>query len=343
MTLPRTPGEGPLGPPPGSPRARPRADCTADSAGGLTFDLVLPDGSAAGRWDTALLLVRGPANHRAGTTPTDPFRPGDATDTADHWVRLPLFPFGDDRLRAALPSTMTLAEGRWDVYASLGDEEPQRLRPGLLDLRSLGDRDPSAHRTWLGVRIPYAAREGDLAVRAWLRWPHAELRELRIEDGGLHLHGRLYGTPLAAGARLEARLRQAFGLHAASAFPASASSASVSTGIRAPGGGPDFSCTLPFEVLFDALSSGALSGGALSGGLSRGGQPAAARSAHHVWDIWLRPSDAAKPVRVGRILDDVPDKKQAVVYPPHHVLAGTAVPYYTRDNDLAVRLELPSA
>ncbi|AXK37639.1 hypothetical protein DVA86_25705 [Streptomyces armeniacus] len=258
-----------------------------------------------------------PADRADSGEHADPFAPGDATDTADHWVRLPLFPFGEDRLRAALPSTMTLAEGRWDAYVALGEDEPQRLRPGLLDLRSLGERDPSAHRTWLGVRIPYAARQGDLAVRAWLRWPHAELQELRVADGGMSLRGRLFGAPLDEGARLEARLRSG--------------AECVTAGVReAPGGGTGFSATLPFDALFDA-SDAALHAAA----------PADGTRAPRVWDVWLRPSDGTAPVRVGRILDDVPDKKRTVVYPSHSAAAGTATPYYTRDNDLAVRLQSP--
>ncbi|RLL66132.1 hypothetical protein [Streptomyces sp. Z26] len=333
MTPPRTPGAGgtsggiPPAPSPASaarrrPRARLRADCTADSAGGLTFDVALRDGSAGDRWDAALLLERrGPGGdgppygdgdpYDLGDGPADPFAPGEVTDAADHWVRLPLFPSGDDRLRAALPSTMTLAEGRWDAYVALGEETPRRLLPGALELRPLGDRDPSAHRTWLGVRIPYASRNGGLAVRAWLRWPHAELADLSVADGGLRLRGRLFGAALDDGARVEA-------------WPRGGAGERVTAGVRGAGG-PDFTATLCLDTLLATVPG--------SGGEDRAG-PA-------VRDVWLRPAEGAAPVRVGRILDDVPDKKRTCPHPPHRTADGTATPYYTRDNDLAVRLERP--
>ncbi|MGB8942926.1 MAG: hypothetical protein WCD21_22185, partial [Streptomyces sp.] len=60
----------------------PRADCIADSAGGLTFDVTDPGGKGA-----AYLLLR---RRDAASTEED--------------VRLPLSPAADGRLRAALPS-----------------------------------------------------------------------------------------------------------------------------------------------------------------------------------------------------------------------------------------------
>lgn len=197
------------------PPAGPRADCTADSAGGLTFDVELP--GQGERWDAALLL------RRAG---------GPDDDTA---VRLPLFPSGRGRLRAAFPSTMTLAEGRWDGYLALGEDAPRRLRSGRHDLRSLVDREPSAHRTWLGVRIPYAAPGSGLVLRSWLRWPHAEARYLHLGDGALALGGRLYGAETGGSARLEARRRTAGGTEVVS--------------VAVTGDGGDFRCTLPYTEL----------------------------------------------------------------------------------------------
>ena len=162
---------------------RPRADCTADSAGGLTFDVT---GAARGDgWGAALLLRR-----RRGSGPGDP-------------VRLPLFPAGDGRLRAALPSTMPLAEGRWDAFLAQPGAQPHRLQPGVCDLRPLVARVPGVHRTWLGVRIPYRTRQDNLTVRAWLRWPHAEVEQIACTARGLVVQGRLYGAVVGRGARLE--------------------------------------------------------------------------------------------------------------------------------------------
>ncbi|MEU2562675.1 hypothetical protein ABZ626_25525 [Streptomyces longispororuber] len=162
----------------------PRADCIADSAGGLTFDITDPGGEGAAH---LLLQLR------------------DSEPAAE--VRLPLTPAADGRLRAALPSSVELAEGRWNAYAEVDGEEPRRLLPGLNDLRSLVDRVPSGSRGHVFVRIPYVTKQGNLSVRAWTRAPHAEAGELDIAADGLTAHGRVYGTALGAGARVEAVFR----------------------------------------------------------------------------------------------------------------------------------------
>lgn len=274
------------------PPAGPTADCTADSAGGLTFDVELP--GEGERWDVALLL------RRAGGT------------DEDGAVRLPLFPSGEGRLRAALPSTMTLAEGRWDGYLVLGEGDARRLRSGRHDLRSLVDREPSVHRTWLGVRIPYATRQSGLALRSWLRWPHAEARYLHLGDGGLALGGRLYGAELGPSARLEARWRADDPAGRTAAGPGAAPG---TVSVAVTGRGADFRCTLPYAAL----------------------------TGPGEWDLWLRPGPGA-PVRVARILDDVADKDRVLRYPPQRLDDGTGrtvTPYWTGSNDLALRLGGP--
>lgn len=265
------------------------ADCTADSAGGLTFDVELPGGGE--RWDAALLL------RRAGSGGE-----GEA-------VRLPLFPSGSGRLRASLPSTMTLAEGCWDAYLVLGEGTAQRLRSGRHDLRSLVDHEPSAHRTWLGARVPYATREAGLALRAWQRWPHAEVRHLHLDEGALVLGGRLYGGEVGASARLEVRRRTE---------GRAAGAEEVSDTVRrvVTGSGADFRCTLPYTAL----------------------------TTPGEWEVWLRTEPGAA-VRVARILDDVADKGRTLRYPAQPVGDGTGrtvTPYWTGSNDLALRLAGPA-
>ncbi|MEU5701447.1 hypothetical protein [Streptomyces aurantiacus] len=156
----------------------PRADCIADSAGGLTFDMTEPGDSG----DTHLVL-----RHRDGRQE----------------VRLPLAPAADGRLRAALPSGVELPEGRWDAYAQTADGEPQRLTPGLNDLRSLVDRVPSGARGHVAVRIPYATKHGNLSVRSWLRAPHAEAGELHIGKDELGVRGQVFGVALTPDAYVE--------------------------------------------------------------------------------------------------------------------------------------------
>jgi hypothetical protein len=109
------------------PTAPLRADCIADSAGGLTFDVTVDGGGGA-----AHLVLRRRDGHEE--------------------VFLPLTPAADGRLRAALPSSVGLPEGHWDAYARVGDGE-RRLMPGLMDLRAADGR------------VPYETRHGNLSLR----------------------------------------------------------------------------------------------------------------------------------------------------------------------------------
>lgn len=108
-----------------------RADCIADSAGGLTFDV-----TAAGTTEAAHLVLR----HREG----------------HEEVSLPLTPATTGRLRAALPSSVALPEGHWDAYASVTEGEPHRLAPGAMKVHSLASR------------VPYRTRQGNLSVECRL-------------------------------------------------------------------------------------------------------------------------------------------------------------------------------
>ncbi|MFD7003967.1 hypothetical protein ACFWA5_49040 [Streptomyces mirabilis] len=164
----------------------PCADCIADSAGGLTFDV-----TETGEPGAALLVLRRRDSHEE--------------------VSLPLTPTGDGRLRAALPSGVALPEGRWDAYAQVAGGEPRRLTPGVNDLRSLVARVPSGSLGHVAVRIPYATRHGNLSVRSWLRAPHAEAVELYRGERGLGVRGRVYGIPLAPDAYAEVCHRDAAG------------------------------------------------------------------------------------------------------------------------------------
>ncbi|MEV5983080.1 hypothetical protein [Streptomyces sp. NPDC052114] len=259
----------------------PRADCIADSAGGLTFDVT--DTGEPGLRDAAYLLLR-------------------LRESADE-VRLPLSPSADGRLRAALPSSVELAEGRWNAYVQVAGGDPRRLMPGVNDLRSLVDRAPSGSRGHVAVRIPYATKQGNLSVRSWLRAPHAEAGQIEIGDAAMTVHGRLYGTALTDGAYAEAVRR---------AEPGLVHRCDVAVE------GPRFTFGVRHGLLADS-----------------GPGP---------WDLWLLPAGENGPrVRLARLLDDVPDKKTIFTYPATRFTTaahGTveAGPYYTNDNDLAVRV-----
>ncbi|WP_055492621.1 hypothetical protein [Streptomyces sp. TP-A0356] len=158
-----------------------QADSVADAAGGLTFDI-----GGTGEAGPAHLVLR----RRDGEE-----------------VALPLTPAEGGRLRAALPSSVELPEGRWEAYARFAEGEPRRLVPRVNDLRSLVDRVPGDTDARIAVRIPYTTKEGTLAVRSWLRAPHAEAGEVHIDEGELRVSGRVYGTGLAPEAYVEVRAR----------------------------------------------------------------------------------------------------------------------------------------
>ncbi|OMI90534.1 hypothetical protein BSZ07_08720 [Streptomyces sp. M1013] len=277
--------------PPAPPAAPLRADCIGDSAGGLTFDVAARRNSRnAG---AALLVLR-----RRVLDAVDAV--GAAADT----VSLPLAPAAEGRLRAALPSSVSLPEGRWDAYARLSDGRPRRLVPGVTDLRSLAERTPSGLLGHVAVRIPYATRQGNLTVRSWLRAPHAEAVDLRLASGGLTVRGRVYGTPLGPGADAELRAR-----------PGDAAGGADGSGVRrveVAAERTEFAFTVPYD------------------GLAPG----------H-WDLWLRPAgDSGPVVRLARLLDDVADKSPLFTFPRARVRTPygpvEAGPYYTTDNDLSL-------
>ncbi|MER7490790.1 transferase [Streptomyces sp. NPDC126497] len=260
----------------------PRTHCSLDSDGRITFRLRPPSAERP-----RLLLVLRPKKGR----------PEETTHTLD------LEPHGDDgAFRAVLEPLPRLAEGRWDTYLLSGpDDGRERLRPGLRDLRALVDGGPPDRPSPVAVRVPYATKDGFLAVRAWLRTAHAEAGPVDIADGTMTVHARLHGARLGEGAEAVLRLRGA--KDTVRAFPAR----------TARDGG--FSFTVAYEEL---TSSGS-----------------------QVWDVFLRPAADAPQARVGRLLDDVADRKAVFVY-PRVTVGGSAVrPYYTVDNDLAVEVTTP--
>ncbi|MFI5755938.1 hypothetical protein [Streptomyces sp. NPDC051569] len=254
------------------------ADCIADSAGGITFDI-----TGAARPDAVLVLRR-----RGG--------PGERGATGDEEVRLPLTGSGGSRLRAVLPSTVDLAEGYWDIGTGASGEQP--VRSGVRDLRALIDRVPGAGR--VAARIPYPTADGRLAVRSWVRAPHAEAGTVRCEPGTATVEGVLYGAELGEGATAEARLRGGDRTHR----------------VPVTGRGGVFAFTLPYGPLAE--------------------QPVAER---RWWDLWLLPAPDAAGIRISRILDDIWDKRAVHVYPEHGTDGWRATPCYTGDNDFSVRFD----
>ncbi|MCH0539545.1 hypothetical protein I3F58_08190 [Streptomyces sp. MUM 203J] len=261
--------------PTGARRIAPRADCVADSAGGITFDVVDADVTEP----VLVLRLRG----------SDP-----VVET-----RLPLTPAGEGHSRAVLPSTVELAEGRWDAYIG-----KHAVEPGIRDVRALVGRvhGPSAP---VATRIPYPTADGRLAVRIWVRAPHAEAGDLSFGTADCRVTGTLYGARLGPGAVAEAR-------HAGKVHELPVEGGG---GDEASGEGGTFAFTVPYGPL-------------ASGTVGR----------ERLWQLWLRPEQGAPAVRVARILDDIWDRKNVFVYPEHQGDGYRAAPCYTADNDLCVRV-----
>ena len=56
------------------------------------------------------------------------------------------------------------------------------------------------------------------------------------------------------------------------------------------------------------------------------------------WELWLRPSAGADPVRLGRVRDDIAGKRTAFLLPAARVDGVTLQPAYTESNDFAIRV-----
>ncbi|GAB2903199.1 transferase [Streptomyces mayteni] len=215
------------------------------------------------------------------------------------------------RWRAVLAAEPALGEGRWDVQLRPSpDDEWRRVAPGVRDTRALIGRDPDALADGLAVRVPYRTRDGWFAVRAWLRPALAEAGALTVApgEGTMTVRGRLFGVEPAPGAVGQVKLRGGGRRGPRREFE-----------LRDEGGGA-FSFTVSFGELVAET-------------------PAADLAA--VWDVSVRPAAKATRVKVARLLDDVTDKKNVFAFPACEVAGAACRPYYTVDNDLAVRIERP--
>ncbi|WP_260696798.1 hypothetical protein [Streptomyces sp. 130] len=194
-------------------------------------------------------------------------------------------------------------EGRWDVYVVPGpDGERLPLLPGLRDLRGLVSGGDAVQGAQVAVRIPYATKDGRLAIRAWRRAPHVEAGRITVGRDAMTATARLYGAGLDEGAEVSL-VRRGRG-------------SAVVRGVVSAEGGQDFTFTVGYGDLLAEVAGGA----------------------PEVWDVFVHPSAGAPRVRVARLLDDIADRKSVFVYPAT-TLGGVSVrPYYTFDNDLSVEV-----
>jgi hypothetical protein len=263
----------------------PRVACVVDADGRIIFDL--PPGPAQRHPQQLLLRLR----PKKGQPEKDL-----------HF--LDLEPVDDGHQRVVLGPRPALTEGRWDVYLI---PEPgsgrQRLRPGPRDLRTLVAGPPHDRQTPLAVRIPYATKDGYLAVRAWLRSAHAEVGAIGLTDRSMTVDARLHGATFQAGAVVRLRRR----------------------------GGSGTVLALEPEVAQD--------GRGFSFTVDHGELAAATGPQSGVWDAFVEPAATAPAIRMARLLDDVADRKEVFVYPTATVDGAVLRPYYTVDNDLSVEVK----
>lgn len=291
------PAGGGTSPAPGEP---PRADCVVDRDGRMV--VTLAPGTAdrpqlfmrlrppKGKPESTTRVVDLVPEQEPGQAPGQ--EPGQAP--ADGPVR---------RWRAVLDPAPALAEGRWDLYLlrSPGADRT-RLLPGTRDLRALmAERDPARTPVPLAVRVPYATGDGFLAVRTWLRTPHAEAGRIEAGADSTTVRVRFFGTEPGEGAAALLRLRGKAG-------------EVRETALTVDG---------PHEASF-TFDQGELVS-------TPGGGPG-------IWDVLVRTASHARPIRVARLLDDVADRKKVFVYPAVALNGLTARVYYTLDNDLSVEV-----
>ncbi|MGX1908722.1 glycosyltransferase family 4 protein [Streptomyces phaeochromogenes] len=281
----------PLEAPPAAPPAddrpralRPKGGCTSDSSGGVRIRV-----NASGVSGESLTLV---LRHRHGDDETRvPLQRPD--DTKSPWT-------ADLSHRR-----LTLAEGRWDLHVERAEDGARRrLKAGLVEQRGLLTARPTpstpggAFAWW----IPYATKDGYLALRTFHRPAHAEASALRTDDDSLSVEGTLHGAVLCEGA--------------------------VLLGVSRDGRPYDFETpvTPTGELTFRADITSL---------------PRPTDADKPLWDLFLRPAAADEPVRVGRILGDIVDRKATDKHP------GTTLPtssgprtearfFFTITNDVAI-------
>lgn len=185
--------------------------------------------------------------------------------------------------RATVPADAAFAEGLWDTYVEPADTGVRgRITARVVDQRgAVGIAGRLAPEDTVRNLIPYkdTAKGGALMLRAWSRPVHAEADVVEVDGRRVTLAGRLHGRATASG-EPELVLRRRGKPKEEITFPGERQG---SRGFRFT-----FSSSVP---------------------------AASQTTSHDVWDAYVRYAPDEKPVRVGRVLDDVVQKKDVFVYP----------------------------
>ncbi|QFQ99864.1 glycosyltransferase family 4 protein [Streptomyces phaeolivaceus] len=302
---------------------RPKAGCRVDARGGVRISVaasgvpVVPGVSEVSRESG----VSDTPGH--GLTLVLRRRHGDDGEV----VRVPLEREAPDEAKSPWTATLdraapTLAEGRWDLHVERDEDGARRrLRAGLVEQRGLltagiPDGTPVA---W---RIPYETKDGFLALRAFHRPAHAEVTALPGGDGSIAVEGVLHGAELGADAALVGVARGEdlpdFEEPAARTEEGHAGEGRAVRGSRARGGGRGFHAQLT-------------------------SLPDPAGPDKAIWDLFLRPAPDAELIRLGRLFDDIVDRKDTDRYPAVALTTPNGASpqarfFFTVTNDLAVAL-----
>ncbi|WP_328326517.1 MULTISPECIES: glycosyltransferase family 4 protein [unclassified Streptomyces] len=230
------------------------------------------------------------------------------------------YPFDADGV-AVVPAGEEFAEGVWDFYAEAAGSG-RRVRIAARSVDQRGPLRPGGNGEGVRNQVAYRLKDkGFLTMRSWNRPVHAEAGDIGVDGTQLTLSGRLMGAATLAGDPV-LLLRRRGGTSEELAFPAGREG------------------TDGFRVAFPAA-----------------GPAARLLTRNDYWDLWLRYAPQERPVKIGRILDDVVDKKAVYSCPPALVrkkrpwgALRKAVrkvrgrpqqwvrvrPYYTVSNDLAL-------